>query len=113
MDEYLRRIDEKDYLTEREHREYLEALDKELTEAKKLKNKEIVKTTGKTKIERVQFSENNTYELPFPVEVDLDEINNLSDAHGTMGTIAILLIDQLVKKVDKLEERIKKLEENK
>ena len=30
MNEYLRRIDEKDYLTEREHREFLERLSKDL-----------------------------------------------------------------------------------
>lgn len=30
MNEYLRRIDKRDYLTEREHREYLEKLESEL-----------------------------------------------------------------------------------
>lgn len=30
MNEYLRRIDERDYLTEREHREYLEKLNTDL-----------------------------------------------------------------------------------
>lgn len=31
MNEYLRRIDERDYLTEREHKEYLNKLNEELT----------------------------------------------------------------------------------
>ena len=30
MNEYLRRIDKRDYLTEREHREYLKKLEKDL-----------------------------------------------------------------------------------
>ena len=76
-------------------------------------DKEIVKTTGKTKIERVQFNENNTYELPFPVEVSLDEINNLVDSHGSLGVISLLLIDKLVEKIKVLEEKVKRLEENK
>lgn len=32
MNEYLRRIDERDYLTEREHREFLDRLNKDLEE---------------------------------------------------------------------------------
>lgn len=38
MNEYLKRIDKKDYLTEREHREYLEKLDNDLEVLEQLHN---------------------------------------------------------------------------
>ena len=41
MNEYLRRIDERDYLTEREHREYLKALNDDLEVLKILKKNHI------------------------------------------------------------------------
>lgn len=37
MNEYLRRIDERDYLTEREHREFLDRLNKDLEQIELLK----------------------------------------------------------------------------
>ena len=46
MNEYLRRIDKRDYLTEREHREYLEKLNAELQELEyqKRKNADLLET---------------------------------------------------------------------
>ena len=41
MNEYLRRIDKREYLTEREHREYLKALDDDLEVLEILKNKRV------------------------------------------------------------------------